>query len=89
MKSIRNKTRKPLRIPLPAGKTLHLGPGATAPLAAKAAEHPPLRKLVEAGEVEILEEGRPSGDRYGGGQKGLSESPGHRGSGDVRHTGDR
>ena len=58
MKTIRNKTHGPLRVPLPRGKVLHLGPLKTGEIATQAADHPPLQKLVEAGQIEILGEGR-------------------------------
>lgn len=58
VKTISNKTRRPLSVPLPRGKILHLGPGRTGQIASEAAEYPPLKKLVEAGEIEILGEGQ-------------------------------
>ena len=84
-----NKTKRPLRIPLPAGKKLHLGPGKTGQITAKAAEHPPLKKLIEAGEVEILDSGRTQGTGGSGGNTGTKSSQGGGGGGGVRHTGDR
>jgi hypothetical protein len=55
MKGIRNATRGPLAVPLPGGKKLHLGPGKTGEISPRAAEHPPLVALVEAGSLEIVE----------------------------------
>ena len=49
MKTVSNKTQKPLSVPLPRGKILHLGPGKTGQISSEAAEHPRLKKLVEAG----------------------------------------
>lgn len=60
MKTIRNKTQQPLRVPLPGGKTLHLGPRKDGQIADNAAEHAGLRRLVEAGSIEILGEGERS-----------------------------
>jgi hypothetical protein len=87
---ITNKTNRPLTIPLPRGKTLHLGPRKKAQITAHAAEHPPLKKLVEAGDVEVTDEadrfneGGPSG---GGGGAPLA---GHgSGGGSRRSSGDR
>lgn len=57
MKDIRNTTTRPLRVPLPQGKVLHLNPRATGQVPASALEHPPFQKLVEAGELEVLGEG--------------------------------
>jgi hypothetical protein len=57
MKTIRNATRRPLRVKLAGGKTLHLGPGKTGQIADGAEEHDSVRGLVEAGEIEIIGEG--------------------------------
>lgn len=59
MKDIRNLTTRPLRVPLPQGKTLHLGPKHIGKVAAHAVDHPPFKALVEAGEIEIIGEGEP------------------------------
>lgn len=56
MKTIVNKTHDPLRVPLPHGKKLHLGPNKTGQISVHDAEHPPLVKMVEAGKVEIHDE---------------------------------
>lgn len=57
MTEIRNKTHKPLRVPLPQGKILHLNPNQTGQISHHAVDHEPLKKLVEAGDLEILGEG--------------------------------
>ncbi len=57
MKEIRNKTSLPIRIPLPGGKVLHLGPGKIAQVADKAVEHAGLLKLIEADSIEVMGEG--------------------------------
>lgn len=59
MKEIKNTGHAPLRVPLPQGKTLHLGPLHTGQVTASALEHPPFKKLVEDGKLEILGEGEP------------------------------
>jgi hypothetical protein len=59
MKEIRNTTPRPLRVPLPLGKVLYLNPRGTGQVPANALEHPPLRKLVEEGKLELLGEGAP------------------------------
>jgi hypothetical protein len=60
MKEIRNKTNRPLRIPLPGGKTLHLGPSMVAQITDKATEHEGLQELIEEGSIEIVGEGERS-----------------------------
>lgn len=86
---ISNKTKRPLRIPLPGGKKLHLGPGKTGQITAKAADHPPLRKLIEEDAIEILHSGRSQGTGGSAGSTGTTSSQGGGGAGGVRHTGDR
>ena len=87
MTTISNNTRGPLRVPLPGGKKLHLGFGKTAEVSPKALEHPPLKKLIDAGEVEVVSGSRKRGDAAGGRSSGAPRS--HRGGGGIRHTGDR
>lgn len=57
MKEIRNTSHAPLRVPLPQGKVLHLGPLHTGQVPATALDHPPFKEMVEAGKVEILGDG--------------------------------
>lgn len=47
MKEIVNRTPRPIQVPLPGGKRLHLGPGKTGQVSDKAAEHPALLRLIE------------------------------------------
>jgi uncharacterized membrane protein YgcG len=87
---ITNKTKRPLRVPLPGGKKLHLGPGRVGQISPKASEHPPLKKLIEVGDIEIVSEGRTKGTGGSGGSTGTGgTSQGGSSSGGVRHTGDR
>ena len=55
MRELRNKTSRPLRIPLPGGKSLFVGPAKVAQIADNAVEHASVKKLVEDGSIEILE----------------------------------
>jgi hypothetical protein len=57
MKEILNTSAMPLRIPLPGGKTLHLGPKKVAQIADNATEHPAIQKLIKDGSVKVLGEG--------------------------------
>jgi hypothetical protein len=87
MKEIRNKTGQPIRVPLPGGKTLFLGPGKQAQVADKALELGSMKKLVEAGSIEILIDGeRVDGITNTTGTPGLKQdaakSPFRRKSGD-------
>jgi len=56
MTAVSNKTQRPLSVPLSGGKTLHLGPGKTGQISAKAVEDPRFKKLVDAGEIEVVRE---------------------------------
>ena len=87
--AISNKTQKPLSVPLPGGKTLHLGPGRTGQISAKAVDDPRLKKLVDAGELEVIgEDARPAG-----GPTARKREPGvmrgHTSGGTTRRSGDR
>jgi hypothetical protein len=70
LKTIENKTTRPLRVPLPGGKVLHLGPRKTGQVADTAVEHPALRRLIESGTIEVQGVGNNesgAGDAEGGG----------------------
>ncbi len=57
MKTIRNLTPLPLRITLPGGKVLHLGPRKTGQIAGPALDHHTVKDLLEAKKIEVLEKG--------------------------------
>ena len=57
MKEIRNKTTKPVRVPLPRGKTLHLGPSQVAQVADRATDMKAIQKLIADGQIEIVGDG--------------------------------
>ena len=89
MATITNKTPRPLSVPLPGGKKLHLGPLKSGEISPKAVDHPPVQKLIEAGDVEIVETHSKS-KRSGGGGKNAPRSSGGQGHGSgIRQTGDR
>jgi hypothetical protein len=89
MKTVTNRTQAPLKLPLPRGKTLHLGPGKAGQIRDEDAEHPPLKKLSEAGSIGITD----AQHQEGGGATGGSSSRGTGGGlgrSGVRHRqGDR
>ncbi len=86
---ISNKTHRPLRVPLPGGKKLHLAPNGKAKITPKNAEHPGVQKLVEEGTVEIIDGGRGRGTKDASGSSGLGGSQRGPSTGGMRHTGDR
>ena len=56
MKTIVNKTRRPIRVRLHGGKVLHLGPSKTGQISDEASQEATVRRLVDAGEISILSE---------------------------------
>ncbi len=85
---ISNKTKRPIKVPLPGGKTLFLGPNAKGKIVPKAADHPPLKALLDSGDLEIVFGGRSKGKGSGNTNTGAGGSQSE-GGGGVRHIGDR
>lgn len=56
MKTIRNKTHAPVRVPLPRGKVLHLGPDQEGQIAHTDVDHEPLQRLVGSDVLEIIDD---------------------------------
>jgi hypothetical protein len=65
MRTIVNRTRRPLKIQLPGGKVLHLGPGKTGQVADPTIERESFRKRVDAGEIEVLGDGETATQQAG------------------------
>jgi hypothetical protein len=87
---ILNKTSRPLKVSLPGGKVLRLGPKMTGQVSSKAVEYPPVKKLLEEGVIEIQGDGKTKGvggtvSDSGGG----SNQPGSSGGAAMRRSGDR
>jgi hypothetical protein len=88
MREIRNKTNRPIRIPLPGGKTLFLGPGKDAQISDKAALNKSLLSLAEEGSIEIMGEGERA-DGNTGAASTAEQAQGRAKSPFRRRTGDR
>jgi hypothetical protein len=56
VKTIRNKTHAPVRVPLPRGKVLHLGPDQEGQIAHTDVDHEPLQLLVDSDVLEIIDD---------------------------------
>ena len=89
MKTIQNKTARPLRLSLPGGKTLHLGPGKTGQISDKALERESTRKLLDAGEIEIVSGDGPVPATEDGAGGAHGSTHGHRQTRGVMPKGDR
>ena len=89
MAAVTNKTGKPLSIPLPRGKRLHLGPRKSGQISSHDIEHPALKKLVDAGAIEVLAEDSALTGGEGGGTHGRGLAPGHTAGRGGRRSGDR
>ena len=89
MAAVTNKTAKPLSIPLPRGKTLHLGPQKSGQISSHDLEHPALRKLVDAGAIEIVAEDSGSSGGDGDIRRGRAPMVGQTAGRSGRRSGDR
>ena len=87
--NITNKTKRPIKVPLPGGKKLFLGPGKTGQITTKAAEHPPLVELIEAGDIETDESSSGQKSSSSNPHSGPSKGQGGGPSANIRRTGDR
>ena len=88
MRSVTNKTNKPLAVPLPRGKVLRLGPRKVGQISSDDLDYAPLKKLVEAGSIEIHEEGHVPPSGGAGGKTGPHGSQGHETTTGGRRSGD-
>jgi len=88
MKTIRNCTGRPLKIALPKGKFLHLGPKNTGSVHPDALERPATKRLLETGDLEIVDD---SVDRPDGGPSSMASVTTHGRGHDssFRRKGDR
>jgi len=85
---ITNQSKRPITITLAGGKKLRLGPGKTGQVTPKAAKHPAIQKLVEAGTIALAQGGSSAVNRStGGGAQGPSQR--RSSGGGIRQTGDR
>ena len=87
--NITNKTKRPIKVPLPGGKNLFLGPGKTGQITTKTAEHPPLVELIEAGDIETDESNCGQKSSSSNPHPGPSKGQGGGSSANIRRTGDR
>jgi len=75
MKTILNKSRKPIRVQLPGNKVLYLGPSKSGQIADQHATAPAVQRLLKRGEIEIVGEGTQR--EGGGGAEGAAHEATH------------
>lgn len=89
MKTIRNTTTRPIKVPLPRGKFLHLNPRKTGEVADRAVDHPPLAKLIAAEELEVLGDGAHADPGKAASSSVHGSSQGHHPAVNMHRRGDR
>ena len=89
MKTVSNKTRKPIKVSLPGGRFLYLGPAKTGQISDSAAEIPSVKRLVKAGEIEIHGEAQAQVAMTGKSGPAHEATHGHTPTKIVRPKGDR
>ncbi len=89
MRTIVNKTNRPLKIHLPQGKVLHLGPRKEGQVAPHALESAGVKKLVDVGDLEVLSDGMHPGSADRNSSKAAADTHGHHPNTSVRRRGDR
>jgi len=88
MKTLTNKSRKPIRIPLPGGKIMFLGPGKSGQISDRHADLPAVQKLIDDGSIAVAGESAHA-DQAGGGGQVHDGTHGHVPRKVVRPRGDR
>jgi hypothetical protein len=89
MKTVRNKTHRPLRVRLSRGKTLHLGPLKEGQINTHDVEAGGVKSLVESGELEILGDGPQGAAAAAPAAAGHANTQGHHPGVAVPKRGDR
>jgi hypothetical protein len=87
--TVRNKTQKPLSVPLPRGKVMHLGPLKTGEIASDDVEHAGVKALIESGAIEIVGQGPGHAAGGRGDSRARPSTQGHPSSTGSRRSGDR
>lgn len=89
MKTIVNKSQKPIRIPLPGGRAMHLGPAKSGQISDHNAASPAVRKLVDAGVITLTGGEGPAEATAEGAEHVHEGTHGHAPRKVVRPRGDR
>ena len=89
MKTIINKTRRPLAIKLSRGKVLRLGPGKEGQIATQDADLESVKTLIANGDVALFDEAAQTGTGTGVDSAGRSNTRGHHPAVGMSKRGDR
>lgn len=89
MRTIINKTTKPLKVPLPQAKVLHLGPLKEGQISVHDVDHPPLQELVAAGTIELVDDGAHGSSAGPTKDTAHADTHGHHPDTSVHRRGDR
>lgn len=84
-----NKTRGSIKIPLPGGKALYLGPGGRGQVHDDALERPAVRKLIESGRIEVVDEEHHAESGGRGSARVHPLTRGHPANKNISRKGDR
>lgn len=77
MKTIRNTTHEPLRVPLGGGRVLHLGPGQSGNVADDAPAEPRVARMIKARKIEVVGEEDSAVEAVGTGASPREFAQGH------------
>lgn len=88
MRTVTNKKPRPITVPLPRAKKLHLGPLKAGQITTEAAESAAVKKMVDAGDIDVSDEqsGASGAGDPRSARRGLG---GHAQGGRNRRSGDR
>ena len=76
MKTIVNKTRRPLKIELSEGRVLRLGPAREGQIATRDAGHELVQTMIAAGKLDIFDDVTRAGSRGRSGPSGRAGAQG-------------
>lgn len=87
---IRNKTPRPIQVPLSQGSVLRLGPRMVGQISDKDIDSEDVQKMIAEGVIEVADDGGSKGYGSGPPDPGLGPSEGGEGGGSSAHRpGDR
>ena len=89
MKSVLNKTRRPLAIRLSRGKVLRLGPGKEGQISVHDVELESITTLIAKGDIVVIEDGPHGGSGQAANPAGRLDSRGHHPAFGVVKRGER